>query len=158
MLARPKSVFYILNVKLELMRRWKLLAMRNGTQLSRTLKRANRGTIEFYWIPAHSPSRYIKHGKLRYNYGCLPQTWEDPKHTGKVEGLTIGYPGDNDPVDVVELGTRIAKRGEVVQVIPGTTLRIVALSLCLGQNCRSSTAHRWRRNRLEASCHRYHWS
>ena len=63
-------------------------------------------------------------GKLRYvanvypqkgypwNYGAIPQTWENPKHIDKDthEG------GDNDPIDVCEIGSRVPKRGEVIQV------------------------------------------
>ncbi|CAI9294456.1 unnamed protein product [Lactuca saligna] len=49
-----------------------------------------------------------KKGKLRYypyninwNYGLLPQTWEDPSLANPdVDGAF----GDNDPVDVVEIG------------------------------------------------------
>ncbi|KAL6580885.1 Soluble inorganic pyrophosphatase 6, chloroplastic [Orobanche minor] len=51
-----------------------------------------------------------KKGKLRYypyninwNYGLLPQTWEDPSFANdEVEGAF----GDNDPVDVVEIGEK----------------------------------------------------
>ena len=50
----------------------------------------------------------IKKGKLRFypyninwNYGMLPQTWEDPKEKNEECG---GIFGDNDPVDVVEIG------------------------------------------------------
>ncbi|KAL6067113.1 Inorganic pyrophosphatase [Balamuthia mandrillaris] len=56
--------------------------------------------------------RYIKHGKIKYNYGCLPQTWEDPEELHP----TIQLPGDNDPLDVVELGSAPANRGQVLQV------------------------------------------
>eukprot|EP00798_Chlamydomonas_sp_ICE-L_P007693 gene7693-856_t len=61
----------------------------------------------------------IKNGKLRshpynihWNYGFLPQTWEDPDFAHP--GLE-GYPGDNDPVDVVEVGSE-KKRGGVYKV------------------------------------------
>ncbi|XP_002733172.1 uncharacterized protein LOC100367353 [Saccoglossus kowalevskii] len=66
----------------------------------------------------------IKKGKLRYvkncfphhgyiwNYGAFPQTWEDPNH---VDAHT-SCKGDNDPLDVCEIGHRVANRGDVVQV------------------------------------------
>ncbi|XP_031845108.1 inorganic pyrophosphatase Nurf-38 isoform X1 [Nomia melanderi] len=66
----------------------------------------------------------IKKGKLRYvancfphhgyiwNYGALPQTWENPE----VLDEATGYKGDNDPIDVLEIGYRVAKRGEVLKV------------------------------------------
>ncbi|CAM9731804.1 unnamed protein product [Chrysoparadoxa australica] len=63
----------------------------------------------------------IKKGKLRayggpifWNYGCLPQTWEDPS----VKHPELGVLGDGDPVDVVEIGSRKLGSGEVVAVKP----------------------------------------
>jgi nucleosome-remodeling factor subunit len=65
-----------------------------------------------------------KKGKLRYvansfphhgyiwNYGCLPQTWENPNHTDE----STGCKGDNDPVDVCEIGHRVCERGDVIEV------------------------------------------
>jgi inorganic pyrophosphatase len=61
----------------------------------------------------------VKKGKLRHyhtpslvNYGMLPQTWENPDFEDNI----TGYAGDNDPVDVCELGSRVAEVGEVYQV------------------------------------------
>ncbi|KAA8917615.1 hypothetical protein TRICI_000216 [Trichomonascus ciferrii] len=65
-----------------------------------------------------------KKGKLRYvrncfphhgyihNYGALPQTWEDPN---------VSHPetkafGDNDPLDVCEIGEAVGYTGQVKQV------------------------------------------
>ncbi|KAF2076134.1 hypothetical protein CYY_002541 [Polysphondylium violaceum] len=56
--------------------------------------------------------RYIKHGKIPYNYGCIPQTWEDPHHLDPL----AGYPGDNDPIDVVEVSQQPFQRGSIKQV------------------------------------------
>lgn len=64
----------------------------------------------------------IKKGKLRFypyninwNYGLLPQTWEDPDHkNADLDGVA----GDNDPVDVVEIGEAALKMGGVYQVKP----------------------------------------
>jgi len=42
---------------------------------------------------------------LMMNYGCFPQTWEDPEFVHpdlKEEGVG----GDNDPLDVCEIGMR----------------------------------------------------
>lgn len=75
----------------------------------------------------------VKKGKLRYvancfphhgyiwNYGALPQTWEDPNHTDEATGCK----GDNDPIDVCEIGYRVAKRGEVIQVKVLGTLALI---------------------------------
>ncbi|XP_067010871.1 inorganic pyrophosphatase isoform X2 [Anabrus simplex] len=66
----------------------------------------------------------VKKGKLRFvancfphhgyiwNYGALPQTWENPD----ILDESTGCKGDNDPIDVIEIGYRVAKRGEVIQV------------------------------------------
>ncbi|EDW73845.2 uncharacterized protein Dwil_GK19471 [Drosophila willistoni] len=74
--------------------------------------------------PLNPIKQDIKKGKLRYvancfphkgyiwNYGALPQTWENPDH---IEPST-GCKGDNDPLDVIEIGYRVAKRGDVLQV------------------------------------------
>ncbi|CAG0913437.1 unnamed protein product [Notodromas monacha] len=65
-----------------------------------------------------------KNGKLRFvhncfphhgyiwNYGALPQTWENPN----AKDPHTGAKGDNDPIDVIEVGSRIAKRGEILPV------------------------------------------
>jgi nucleosome-remodeling factor subunit len=66
----------------------------------------------------------VKKGKLRFvancfphkgyiwNYGYLPQTWEDPEHVD----ASTKCKGDGDPIDVCEIGQTIHKRGEVVPV------------------------------------------
>ncbi|CAK9290230.1 unnamed protein product [Gordionus sp. m RMFG-2023] len=47
-----------------------------------------------------------------WNYGALPQTWEDPTHLDK----DTQCKGDNDPIDIVEIGFRVGKTGDVIQV------------------------------------------
>ncbi|KAF1854896.1 hypothetical protein Lal_00003783 [Lupinus albus] len=66
----------------------------------------------------------IKKGKLRYvrncfphkgylwNYGAFPQTWEDPN---SVHPETKAK-GDNDPLDVCEIGELVGYTGQVKQV------------------------------------------
>jgi len=61
----------------------------------------------------------IKNGKLRYvalkypfNYGALPQTWENPASMHP----DTKAKGDNDPLDAVELSTNAAKTGDVKHV------------------------------------------
>lgn len=66
----------------------------------------------------------IKKGKVRFvnncfphhgyiwNYGAIPQTWEDPNH----EDPHTGCKGDNDPIDVCEIGYKVHNRGAVIQV------------------------------------------
>ncbi|KAI9319863.1 inorganic pyrophosphatase [Dichotomocladium elegans] len=66
----------------------------------------------------------VKKGKVRFvrncfpykgyiwNYGCFPQTWEDPMSTHEETQAK----GDNDPVDVCEIGEAVGYPGEVKQV------------------------------------------
>ncbi|KAK9506301.1 hypothetical protein O3M35_008260 [Rhynocoris fuscipes] len=73
--------------------------------------------------PLNPIKQDIKKGKLRFvhncfphvgyiwNYGAIPQTWENPE----IKDEHTGYLGDNDPIDILEIGSRIAKRGEVLQ-------------------------------------------
>lgn len=60
-----------------------------------------------------------KDGELRdleffqmFNYGALPQTWEDPGHVHP----NTGFRGDNDPIDCVEIGSKQVNMGEVIVV------------------------------------------
>lgn len=55
--------------------------------------------------------RYYTYGASFFNYGMLPQTWEDPSKIG-----FNGTKGDNDPLDVMEIGSRTYKVGEMRQV------------------------------------------
>lgn len=45
-----------------------------------------------------------------FNYGCLPRTWEDPTF---IHPDAEGCRGDNDPVDVCEIGLKVVKPGDV---------------------------------------------
>ncbi|CAI5700658.1 hypothetical protein KXD40_005323 [Peronospora effusa] len=54
----------------------------------------------------------LYHSASLINYGCLPQTWEDPNH---VDAATK-HGGDNDPIDVCEIGSRVASIGEIYPV------------------------------------------
>jgi len=75
----------------------------------------------------------IKKGKLRYvancfphkgyiwNYGFIPQTWEDPEHTD----ASTNCKGDGDPIDVCEIGTKIQDQGAVVKVKILGTLALI---------------------------------
>ena len=72
------------------------------------IPRGSTAKMEVSTTNTHNPiAQDIKKGKLRhftygdipFNYGCLPQTWEDPSVTHPQTGCN----GDNDPVDVVEL-------------------------------------------------------
>jgi len=56
----------------------------------------------------------LYHGPIFWNYGCLPQTWEDPNVKGDDD--VNGAFGDDDPVDVVEIGAAALPMGSFTPV------------------------------------------
>ncbi|KAM9325475.1 inorganic pyrophosphatase [Gastrophryne carolinensis] len=83
--------------------------------------------------PLNPIKQDVKKGKLRFvanifphkgyiwNYGALPQTWENPSHIDE----NTGFGGDNDPIDVCEIGTKICERGDVIRVKVLGTLALI---------------------------------
>ena len=51
--------------------------------------------------------RYYTYGTPFFNYGLIPQTWEDP------DMVSGGYGGDNDPIDAIELGSTVLEMGSI---------------------------------------------
>ncbi|XP_055970141.1 inorganic pyrophosphatase 2, mitochondrial isoform X1 [Sorex fumeus] len=74
--------------------------------------------------PLNPIKQDVKRGRLRFvanvfphkgyiwNYGALPQTWEDPQKKDEDTDCC----GDNDPIDVCEIGSKVLSRGEVIRV------------------------------------------
>ncbi len=66
----------------------------------------------------------IKNGKIRFyhgpifwNYGMIPQTWENESKKVSVPGLDLpAVVGDDDPVDIVEVGSTALPTGTVAKV------------------------------------------
>ena len=54
--------------------------------------------------------RYYSYGTPFFNYGLLPQTWEDSTYIDSVTGAK----GDNDPIDAIELGDGPLPMGSVI--------------------------------------------
>jgi len=52
------------------------------------------------------------HGPIFWNYGMFPQTWEDPS----VVHSETKFAGDNDPLDVVEIGSASIAQGTIEPV------------------------------------------
>ena len=52
--------------------------------------------------------RYYTYGTPFFNYGMIPQTWEDPAVYSD-----SGHAGDNDPLDVIELGSQQLAMGSI---------------------------------------------
>ncbi|XP_020376464.2 inorganic pyrophosphatase-like [Rhincodon typus] len=83
--------------------------------------------------PLNPIKQDVKKGNMRFvanvfphkgyiwNYGALPQTWEDPSHTDE----STKCRGDNDPIDVCEIGTKVCARGEVIKVKVLGTLALI---------------------------------
>jgi len=59
--------------------------------------------------------RFFKYGDLPFNYGFIPQTWEDPTEASRYADVS-GLKGDDDPVDVVEISGRKTPRGQIVPI------------------------------------------
>ncbi|KAL1264854.1 hypothetical protein QQF64_005209 [Cirrhinus molitorella] len=83
--------------------------------------------------PLNPLKQDVKKGNLRYvsnvfphkgyiwNYGAIPQTWEDPGHR---DGDT-GCCGDNDPIDICDIGNKVCSRGEIIRVKVLGTLALI---------------------------------
>ena len=56
--------------------------------------------------------RYYSYGIPFFNYGLLPQTWEDPTISDSVTGAN----GDGDPIDVIEVGSGPLGMGSIVRI------------------------------------------
>merc|ERR1711924_410214 len=81
--------------------------------------------------PKNPIKQDTKKGKLRFypyninwNYGLIPQTWEDPG----VENADLKVMGDNDPVDVVGIGSATLEMGGVYPVKIVGVLEMIAVN------------------------------
>jgi 3'-phosphoadenosine 5'-phosphosulfate synthase len=57
---------------------------------------------------ADGSPRYYTYGTPFFNYGYIPQTWEDPALKD-----SLGNGGDNDPLDVMEIGSVRLEMGSI---------------------------------------------
>lgn len=86
------------------------------------IPRFTRAKMEIDWKAPYQPikqdltadgqPREYKLAPMPFNYGAFPQTWEDPSHLCKY----TGHPGDDDPLDVIDIGTATARTGWVYRV------------------------------------------
>ncbi|KAL7719961.1 inorganic diphosphatase [Entamoeba marina] len=65
--------------------------------------------------------RFMKYGNVINHYGAVPQTWEDIFERDTI----VGIPGDNDPVDIIDISNIKASRGEIIQVKPICALALL---------------------------------
>jgi len=103
---------------------WHDIAMRNadGTyNYVNEIGRGQRAKNETCLTEQHNPIKQdVKKGKLRFftygdlpfNYGCIPQTWENPNEKHNDTQLV----GDGDPVDVVEVSSMPLAVGAVCRI------------------------------------------
>jgi len=93
------------------------------------IPKMTKAKMEIATKQEHNPiAQDVKKGKLRdyhgpifWNYGCLPQTWEDPNE----EHPELKVNGDNDPVDVVEIGSSALPMGSITKVKPLGVLAMI---------------------------------
>uniref|UniRef100_A0A8D8Z489 inorganic diphosphatase n=1 Tax=Cacopsylla melanoneura TaxID=428564 RepID=A0A8D8Z489_9HEMI len=68
------------------------------------------GNPEYVHVPNLLPN--INHTGYIWNYGAFPNTWESSNETDSYSGLE----GDGHLLDVIDIGDRVAKRGEILHV------------------------------------------
>jgi len=56
--------------------------------------------------------RFYRYGNIPWNYGAIPQTFEDTKYIFEETGL----PGDGDPIDIIDIGTKKFNIGKIINV------------------------------------------
>lgn len=78
-------------------------------EMNPIIQDTKKGKLRFY------------HGPLFWNYGAVPQTWEDPS----IKHHEVGMFGDNDPLDVVEIGSGTLGFGEIAEVKPLGVLSMI---------------------------------
>lgn len=93
-----------------------------STGLFRYINEIPRGALQKFELQTKLVQNVIREDtkgsrKLRafgqpvpFNYGCMPQTFRDPKETDDL----YNAPGDDDPLDVLSLTSDVAGVGEVV--------------------------------------------
>eukprot|EP00754_Rhynchopus_humris_P000399 Rhum_TRINITY_DN10257_c0_g1::Rhum_TRINITY_DN10257_c0_g1_i1::g.37565::m.37565/K01507/ppa; inorganic pyrophosphatase len=95
------------------------------------IPRGTRAKMEICTTEEHNPIkqdtkkgelRFYKYGDMPFNYGALPRTWEDPEVPCEA---CNGAVGDNDPLDVVDLGAAAYGTGEVVAMRPLGVLALI---------------------------------
>lgn len=101
---------------------WHDIPLKNGEYFNyiNEIPKFTKAKMEVGTQEAQNPiAQDIKKGKLRdycgpifWNYGCIPQTWEDPN----VHNAEVNAKGDNDPLDVVEIGSAALATGQVAQI------------------------------------------
>jgi len=100
--------------------------LNEDTEMFRYINEIPKGALQKFEMQTTDPGNTIREtekdsAKLRafgkpvpFNYGCFPQTWRDPEEICELSGAI----GDNDQLDVVDLGMETVPVGEVVHCRP----------------------------------------
>jgi len=96
----------ILNVVIEIPR-WTnaKLEINKENKLNPIIQDTKKGQLRYV-------NNVFPHHGYIWNYGGIPQTWEDPNVIDK----TTQCIGDNDPLDVMDIGSKIHESGSVIGV------------------------------------------
>lgn len=66
------------------------------------------GNVIMQDVNKDGTARHYTYGVPFFNYGLIPQTWEDPELLSP-----MGFGGDNDPLDVMEIGSTPLEMGSI---------------------------------------------
>ena len=66
------------------------------------------GNVIMQDVNKDGTARHYTYGVPFFNYGLIPQTWEDPTLLSP-----MGFGGDNDPLDVMEIGSEPLEMGSI---------------------------------------------
>jgi len=66
------------------------------------------GNVIMQDVNKDGSARHYTYGVPFFNYGLIPQTWEDPELKSE-----MGFGGDNDPLDVMEIGSGPLAMGSI---------------------------------------------
>jgi inorganic pyrophosphatase len=128
---------------------WHDIPLRSGEYFNyiNEIPKFTKAKMEIATKEEHNPvAQDKKNGKLRdyhgpiyWNYGCFPQTWEDPN----VNHPVVKCKGDNDPLDVVEIGSVALASGTVHEVCYCHSPVVAAAGYrCVWPNFIAETAYR----------------
>ncbi|KAK2195292.1 bifunctional Inorganic pyrophosphatase/Inorganic pyrophosphatase superfamily [Babesia duncani] len=127
-LGTPEFEMYFKNEKGDVISPWHHIPLSTEPGLYNMvveIPRHTTGKMEICTSKAGTPIKQdtLKDGSVRHldcafywNYGAIPQTWECPQKVTIEDGKgnMNEYVGDNDPLDVIDIGHVTAEMGDVV--------------------------------------------
>ncbi|KAG1674465.1 hypothetical protein FOA52_003070 [Chlamydomonas sp. UWO 241] len=106
--ADDGNLNFIVEIPKETTAKWEVNTHDVGNPIKQDI--TSKGKLRFYPYNIH------------WNYGLLPQTWEDPG----IKNAELGnITGDHDPIDVVEIGSAQLETGGVYKVKPLGVLAMI---------------------------------